>query len=168
MVMGSMDEGPGIGAFEDTLWLTQPEIKGATDELDARIKAFGKETFEQLLDVPDVQGFITQWNAFVADWDAFRDEWWVNPYRRRDGIIAFRARFNALADSWAHLRGAMAPQSVQQYSKDQAQQHSPLPGLGSALGLPSWALPTAAVALGAIVVLNLTGSLRALLPRRAV
>jgi len=155
----------GMGNLETDIVPTLADIDAAAAELDGRIKAFQTETFPQLVDVPNAQGFLTQWNAFVADWGAWKTAFWIDRWKRRNEVLAFRNRFNGLAAAWAKLKGAAAT-TVQTYTPGQTETSSPLSSLPKALGLPTWIVPVAVVGVGLAVAAHLAGGVRALLPRR--
>jgi len=154
----------GMGNLETDIVPTLADIDAAAAELDARIKAFAKESFEQLPDVPNAQGFLSQWNAMVADWGAWKTAFWVDRWKRRNEVLAFRNRFNGLVGAWSALKGA-APTTVQTYKPGQTETSSPLSSLAKAASLPTWVVPVAVVGIGLAVATHLAGGVRALLPR---
>ena len=49
-------------------------------------------------DTPDYQAFQNAWNAFIADFDQWKDAGWFWNLTRRDQLLGYRTRFNALLE----------------------------------------------------------------------
>lgn len=137
---------PSMGALETDLIPTQADIKAATLELDAKVKAFASEFFEQLPDV-EAQPFLVAWNQFVADWGKWRDAFFVDRWGRRNEVIAFRGRFNGLISWWKSLQGASTTVITPTYTNEQV---NPPSGMADTV---RWAA-YGAIALAAAVALG--------------
>ena len=56
--------------------------------------------FEAAIDDPGVQALQNAWNAFLADFRQWQAAGWFWNPSRRDELIGYRARFNALLAQW--------------------------------------------------------------------
>jgi hypothetical protein len=145
---------------------TVADIDAGIADLGGKIKAFATETFDQLPDVPQAQAYLVAWNAFIVDFERWRDAFWFDRWGRRNEVIAYRKRFNALQEWWAGLSGTLVTTTPE---------YKPAETTGPSYGIPSWVIPAALAVGGLVLITQLTGvlgptlaSLRATLsPRRA-
>jgi hypothetical protein len=153
-----------IVGLEDDIIPAVADIDGAIQDLQAKIKAFQSETFDQLPDVPQAQAFLITWNAFVADFDQWRGAFWVDRWKRRNEVLAYRKRFNGLQEFWRGLVGTVATTTPQYKAAEIT---------GPSYGIPSWVVPAALVLGGLVLVSQLgvlgpaMGSLKSLVSTRA-
>jgi heme oxygenase len=87
-----------MGAVEGSLWPTTGDINNESQSLAASIQQVGRDIFNSSVsgDSDAYATFQNSWNTFVQDFDAWKDaSWFWNP-TRRDELIEYRGRYNAL------------------------------------------------------------------------
>jgi len=102
--MGSMAALPAVPArirmsgVEGAIWPTTGDIDTETNSLAISIQQLGNDIFNSNVSasVAGWQPFQDAWNAFVADFDQWQNAGWFWNPTRRDELLDYRARFNAL------------------------------------------------------------------------
>lgn len=136
----------GFGDVAGETWPTTGEINTETASLALSISSLGRDIFNsETPDSPDYFALENGWNTFVADFGQWKDAGWFWNPGRRDELVAFRARFNALLDKWKALgngavitvagpvAGATAPPSTLDKAADIARSLVWVVGIGGAL-----------------------------------
>lgn len=103
---------PSLGSFGDVAtdtWPSTGAIDTETESLALSISQLGTDIFNSDGTGDDQAYFTLQnaWNTFVADFSQWKDSaWFWNP-SRRDELVAYRARYNALLAQWQALPGVV-------------------------------------------------------------
>ena len=104
LVIGSRT--PTLGDVSTDTWPSTGAIETETASLEISVQQLGRDIFNDSTvsaASDDYQALQNAWNSFVADFDQWRDAaWFWNP-SRRDELIGYRARFNALLAQWRGL-----------------------------------------------------------------
>lgn len=88
-----------MGAVEGALWPSTGDIDRETESLAIAIRQLGHDIGNSVTPNSDAYfAFERGWNAFVADFGQWKDGgWYWNP-TRRDQLLEYRQRFNALLE----------------------------------------------------------------------
>lgn len=129
----------GLSGLEDDIIPSRSDINAAGKELQGRVKALASEITSFIVDNPSQttpadfqtgeQAFLVAWNSFVTDfteWDPDNTEWYIDRWKRRADVLAFRTRFNSLQE-WFTSLGAF--DSTPKYKPSELPSSSPWPTL---------------------------------------
>lgn len=91
---------PSLGAVESSLWPSTGDIDTETASLATSVHQLAEDIFQAqpLPDTADYNAFQNAWNAFIADFNQWKDAGWFWNLTRRDQLLGYRTRFNALLD----------------------------------------------------------------------
>jgi hypothetical protein len=95
-----------LGDVAADTWPSTGAINTETASLATSVAQLGKDIFAGFgrdsypVDDPGVGSLQNAWNAFLADFNQWRDAGWFWNPSRRDELIGYRARFNALLAQW--------------------------------------------------------------------
>lgn len=105
--MPSLASMRGFGDVATDTWPTTGAIDTETESLGLSISQLATDIFNSD-NTPDGDAYFTlqnAWNTFVADFTQWKNAaWFWNP-SRRDELVAYRARYNALLKQWQALPG---------------------------------------------------------------
>jgi hypothetical protein len=95
-----------LANIAEETWPTTGEIDTETASLLLSVQALARDIFDSgVSSSPEYFTLQNQWNAFASDFAQWRaSAWFWNP-GRRDELVAYRARFNALLGAWQALPG---------------------------------------------------------------
>lgn len=106
--IGGLDEGDdGLQGVEASIWPTTGNIDDETNSLAITISTLGHDYAASSLSTsnPTVDTWQRGWNGFVTDFLAWKSSsYFWNP-TRRDELVGYRARFNALLAAYQGLGG---------------------------------------------------------------
>jgi hypothetical protein len=95
--------GAGMGAVENSFWPTTGDVDSETNSLEQSVAQLGRDVFTAFGasdtlsgDNPDFLAFSSAWNAFYEDFEAWRTAGWFWNPTRRDQLLEYRTRYNAL------------------------------------------------------------------------
>jgi hypothetical protein len=98
----------GMGDVATDTWPSTGAIDTETQSLALSISQLGTDIFNS--NTPDSDAYTTlqnAWNTFVADFTQWQNAaWFWNP-SRRDELVSYRARYNALLAQWQSLPGVV-------------------------------------------------------------
>lgn len=88
---------PSLGAVESSLWPTTGDIDTETASLAIQVHQLAQDVFNANVPADDKWSvFQDAWNAFIADFDQWKDASWFWNLTRRDQLLSYRSKFNAL------------------------------------------------------------------------
>jgi hypothetical protein len=97
---------PSLGDVAEDTWPSTGAIDTETASLATSVAQLGRDIFDGFgrdaypIDDAGVQALQNAWNAFLADFNQWKDAaWFWNP-SRRDELVSYRAKFNALLAQW--------------------------------------------------------------------
>jgi hypothetical protein len=103
---------PSMGDVAADTWPSTGAIDTETASLATSIDQLGRDIFDAFgrdsynVDDPAVGSLQNAWNAYLADFAQWQTSaYFWNP-SRRDELVSYRARFNALLAQWKGLAGA--------------------------------------------------------------
>jgi hypothetical protein len=89
----------GFGAVENSLWPTTGDIDTETASLATQVHQLAQDIFNANVPADDTWSvFQNAWNAFIADFNQWKDAAWFWNLTRRDQLLNYRTKFNALLD----------------------------------------------------------------------
>ena len=88
---------PSLGAVESSLWPTTGDIDTETTSLGLQVQQLAQDVFNGATpDTPEYFTWQNAWNTFIADFNQWKDAGWFWNLTRRDQLLSYRTRFNAL------------------------------------------------------------------------
>ena len=96
----------GLGDVASDTWPSTGAINTETASLATSVAQLGKDIFDGFgrdsypIDDPGVHALQNAWNAFLADFNQWQASGYFWNPSRRDELVGYRARFNALLAQW--------------------------------------------------------------------
>lgn len=137
---------PGLGAVENDTWPSTGALETETESLRLSVMQLARSIFDAVA-VPS-DDWQNAWNTFVADFNQWRDSGYFWNPTRRDELLEYRKRFNALLAQFQNIGIGSAVTTTNATPT----QVSPLQQASALITKVGWVLAIGAVAYVGITV----------------